>query len=393
MDISNSIFYSINFDTLKTSFEGVLKSAVEKYWEQDVKVILEAVNDFRELRQELLTINTDFFSSQVKVENHNHVVIRLSKKFASNFLSSALGVDENNKRFKLSAMTPLEIKLLNNFSEFIYKKINTILIPVKEAKISDESTKSLNLIFLVQLKDKGSSRIVLSVPKDRLNLVELQKTQAFKDEDFLTSNTYVKVKAGTTRITLDELKNLSKEDIILLDDSSSTKLTLISGDVELDFKVKIDPSIILDINSGQEEDYNYEDRFEVEMNKNVWDDIQIEISAEFEKVKMTIGELKQITKGQTVDLGSVFSHEISLFVENKKVAKGELVIINDRYAVKLNEVLANKSNKIVEQTEKKPIEAKTTVEEKKPVEQNKPKPVEEPNETKDEEFDYSDFEK
>ena len=77
------------------------------------------------------------------------------------------------------------------------------------------------------------------------------------------------------------------------------------------------------------------------MSKNLWDDIQIEINAEFEKVKMTIGELKQISQGQVVDLGSIFDNEISLFVEDRKVAKGELIIINDRYAVRLNEVLSN----------------------------------------------------
>ena len=45
--------------------------------------------------------------------------------------------------------------------------------------------------------------------------------------------------------------------------------------------------------------------------KNIWDDIQIEISAEFDKVKMSLGELKQITQGEIIDLNSIFETKIS----------------------------------------------------------------------------------
>ncbi len=31
-------------------------------------------------------------------------------------------------------------------------------------------------------------------------------------------------------------------------------------------------------------------------NQNIWDDIQIEVGAEFDKVKMSLGDLKQISK-------------------------------------------------------------------------------------------------
>ncbi|HIT55413.1 TPA: FliM/FliN family flagellar motor switch protein [Candidatus Galligastranaerophilus intestinigallinarum] len=76
--------------------------------------------------------------------------------------------------------------------------------------------------------------------------------------------------------------------------------------------------------------------------KTMWDDIRIEVAAEFKKVKMTLGELKQISKGLVIDLGAVMNNEISLLVENKAVAKGELVIINDKYGVKITDVFASK---------------------------------------------------
>ena len=148
------------------------------------------------------------------------------------------------------------------------------------------------------------------------------------------------------------------------------------------FSVKPNPALIMNVNNENEEEFNDN---EVIMSKNLWDDIQIEINAEFEKVKMTIGELKQITQGQIVDLGSVFDNEISLYVEEKKVAKGELIIINDRYAVRLDEVLNDNAKPKVAQQQPQPQKAQAQPQAKKPQPQAP--------QSEDEEFDYSDFEK
>ena len=112
-------------------------------------------------------------------------------------------------------------------------------------------------------------------------------------------------------------------------------------------------------------------------NQNMWDDIQIEVNAEFDKVKMTLGELKQITNGMVIDLMDAFNGKISLVVEDKTVAKGDLVIINDRYGVKLTETYST--------TNKQPKIEKTVVQDVKPKAQA---PVDKKVE---DEFDYSDF--
>ena len=227
--------------------------------------------------------------------------------------------------------------------------------------------------MLVSIEEDECSKIMLSIPKDRFKFETLQKTASFKDEHFLASHSVVKIKAGSSKITLDELKNLSTEDIILLENSNSTKLTLVSGELVKQFNIKADPSLILNIDTADEDEDEDNKRVlsndEVTMEKNLWDDIQIEINAEFEKVKMTIGELKQITQGQIVDLGSVFDSEISLFVEDKVVAKGELVIINDKYAVKVNKVFSPQ-----QQAQAKPAAATAAKPAPKPATAAKPAP-------------------
>ncbi len=389
-----NIFEDIDFNIFASQICEVLKEAIEKFWEQDIKLSVYAINDYRELRDEALISNIDFFSSQIKVQNHKPVIIRLSKDFSDTFLSSTLSCTK--KPFKLTDLTNLEIKILNNFCEFIYKKLKDVLIPVKEVKLSDKSEKNINLIFLVASKENICSKIIISIPMDRMNFKTIVKKESFTDEDFTKSYSHVRIKAGSTKITLSELKNLAKDDIVVLENSSSSNLILISGEFEKKFNVKINRSLIVDIDNNENE--TEDTYYEVTMEKNLWDDIQIEINAEFEKVKMTIGELKQITKGQVVDLGSVFDNEIALFVEDKKVAKGELIIINDRYAVRLNEILSDSKDKT-------PPSKKTQTPPPQPAkpQQSTPKPAAKPQSqpvrpkvqqaSDDEEFDYSDFEK
>ena len=133
-------------------------------------------------------------------------------------------------------------------------------------------------------------------------------------------------------------------------------MTLKTETVECNFKVNPEPSIMIDMDIDEEDEnegFEYKENINMPNDKTMWDDIQIEVAAEFKKVKMTLGELKQISKGLVIDLGAVMNNEISLLVENKAVAKGELVIINDKYGVKITEVFASKKPEAKEEV--KPI--------------------------------------
>ncbi len=398
-----NIFHTLNFNSFFPQLTQEVRSAVESFWEIETPVALQAVNNFKDVRSECLITDMDFFSSQIRVEHHKPVLIRFSKDFIEGFLSTVL--QNTPEGFLLSSLTPLEVKILNSFSEFLYKKIKEILISPKDAKLTEESEKKINFLFVLNpAHNAPPGHLVISIPKDRIPFKPLSRTVSFKDEDFLTSAATVKIRIGRTKITLEDLENLSSEDIILLEESNLSYLTLVSGKLEQNFKVKIDPSLIVNLQDEdeiEETGTNNEFNNEVTMEKNLWDDIQIELSAEFEKVKMTIGELKQITQGQVVDLGSVFDNEISLYVENKKVASGELIIINDRYAVKLSEVLSSSVKQNTMEPKNAAKEAPKAAPAQKPA-QNAQKPAAKPAPApqnpqqpavEDEEFDYSDFEK
>ena len=101
------------------------------------------------------------------------------------------------------------------------------------------------------------------------------------------------------------------------------------------FKLKPNSGIVEPydtVNSiGGVEDNNMSD-------SNLWDSIQVDMSAEFDKVKVPLGELKSIEEGLIVDLCSVYDNNVSLKVSGKLVASGSLVIINDRFGVRIERV-------------------------------------------------------
>ena len=67
-----------------------LKAAIEKYWEQDIDLTLQALNDFRDFREERLSFNIDYFTSQIRVDRHKPFIIRLDKDFIHSFFDTVL---------------------------------------------------------------------------------------------------------------------------------------------------------------------------------------------------------------------------------------------------------------------------------------------------------------
>lgn len=132
-------------------------------------------------------------------------------------------------------------------------------------------------------------------------------------------------------------------------------------------------------------------------NTNLWDSIEVEMSAQFDTVKITLGELKNIEKGLVVDLTSIYDNKVTLSVENKPIARGELVIVNDRYGVKIDEVIApspksdESQNTLPEQSDDfANVGEDSFADDENMPEQSVQQPeVQNPDE---DEFDYSDFE-
>ena len=311
----------------------------------------------------VLSQNDTFFVTKVKINSKNDVYIRISQDAINVILDKVLG--KNNRRFDLTEVTELEARIITAFNDFLYES----LAPNFTIEPHRRYNEILHLTYFVKSEVSDSAaKFIISVPKDILSPQEIQRTEPrFEDRDFASSLVDVKLILGSTTFPVADIKRLDVGDIVVFENSNSSEMTLVCNNIVQKFQVKPNIKIIepYDASGGGGMEDN--------TNTNLWDSIQVDMSAEFDKVKITLGELKSIEEGLIVDLCSVYDNKISLKVGGKSVASGELVIINDRFGVRIEKVNDSSSESSNESEEPAEVEAEEQA-------QN------------GDDFDYSDFE-
>ncbi len=368
-DFSNSLRYTYNW--FSDVFTQKVHEACQEFFGMDLTLKLFSIGE----NSNVLFKGDQYFVTQIHVSKNFTVGIRLSQTAIKAFFEQTLGKGENP--FKLEELSELEVKILTSFNDFLYTNIRKILTPDEKINKTEPVKSTCHIVFYLDSKGRDYGKLVISIPTNILETQTIEQSQeSFTMEDFKSSKTQMKVKVGSSKLRLGEVRGLQVDDILLLENSNIYKMTICNNGEEIDFKISPDPSIIIN-EDNNEGDIMGENTISAD---NLWDNIQVDINAEFEKVKISLGELKQISEGLVVDIGSIYDNKIDLKVENKIVAKGELVILNDRYGVRIDEVV--KSEPAVEsvpQTSAAPT----------PAGENKEDLNEE--EFEDDDFNYDDF--
>ena len=353
----NTIFFDElykQFSWYDSVFTPVVKSCSNEFFFEGFEYKLASVST----NMNVLSQNETFFVTKVKINSKNDVYIRISQEATDVILDKLLG--KNNKRFELTEVSELEARIITAFNDFLYES----LAPNFTIEPHRRYTEILHLTYFVKSEvSDTAAKFIISVPKDILTPREIeQKPTKFTDMDFAHSPVEVNLLLGTTVFPLAEIKRLDVGDIVLFENSNSSEMTLVCENIVQKFKVKPNIKIIepYDMSGGNEMENT---------NTNLWDSIQVDMSAEFDKVKVTLGELKSIEEGLIVDLCSVYDNKVSLKVGGKLVAAGELVIINDRFGVRIENVNSAEETSVQQQSQPQQEE-----------------------QTQEEDFDYSDFE-
>ncbi|MCC5793132.1 MAG: flagellar motor switch protein FliN [Chromatiales bacterium] len=69
-------------------------------------------------------------------------------------------------------------------------------------------------------------------------------------------------------------------------------------------------------------------------------DVTVTLSLEVGRAQMSVGELLQLTKGAVIELDRHAGEPLDVFVNGTLVAHGEIVVINDRFGIRLTDVVA-----------------------------------------------------
>lgn len=273
-----------------------------------------------------------YFVTKVMIDKLHDMFFRTSEKAVGIILDRALG--KPNSRFNLNRLTDLEAKIITSFNDYMFNSLAKFLSPARpELKRSNFDV--VHLTFLI--KDTNTNQVakfIITLPDELLNPdVVTSQEDKFDYGDFATSIIDVAIKVGTTRFKLIDVKNIDIDDIVVFDNSDTNHMVLKFRDYEKEINLNPNLGLVIPVdNDGGNE--------EMADNTNLWDSIEVEMSAQFDTVKITLGELKNIEEGLVVDLTSIYDNKVTLSVEDKPIARGELVIVNDRYGVKIDEVIA-----------------------------------------------------
>ena len=79
--------------------------------------------------------------------------------------------------------------------------------------------------------------------------------------------------------------------------------------------------------------------FEDELDLDILQDIPILLSAEVGRSSLKIKDLLRLSKGSVVEFDRLAGESIDVCVNNVVIAKGEVVVVNEHYGIRLTQVL------------------------------------------------------
>lgn len=325
MNSFSSVFLSDLYEQygwIESVFAPTVQQTADEFFFEGLKFKLISISQ----NMNILSQNETFFVTKVKINKKSDIFVRISQDTINVILDKVLG--NNNKDFELTEVSELEARIITAFNDYLYEKLAPNFNIDKDKKY----TEILNLTFLVKNEfSDDAAKFIISIPRDILTPAEKTPTHKNLNEEFYrTCPVEVNLHLGTTRFPLKELKKLDIGDIVVCDNSKANIMQLIIGNrIIRDIKIKPDTRLVVPFEDNGGNEMNDE-------NTNLWDSIQVDMSATFEKVKISLGELKNIEEGLVVDISSVYDNKVYLQVGGKTVAYGDLVIINDRYGVKIN---------------------------------------------------------
>jgi flagellar motor switch protein FliN/FliY len=69
-------------------------------------------------------------------------------------------------------------------------------------------------------------------------------------------------------------------------------------------------------------------------------DVALQVTVEVGRTRMTIHDLLQLGQGSVVELEKLAGEPLDIFINGKAVARGEAVIVNEKFGVRLTDIIS-----------------------------------------------------
>ena len=255
------------------------------------------------------------FVTKVRIDKFYDMFIRIEEPTVALLLNKGLG--KSNRGFNINKMTDLEGEVLTQFNDYVYKIIVQFLEPPPLVNFTRTNFDMTHVTFIIKDEEEGTmGRFIITVPDGRLkpNKV-ISKEDKFEYSDFYKCNTTAKIGIGWTRLTVKSLKELEPEDVVVLENSRLDCWKIFIQDKANDLLLEPNMDLVIPF----DEDNGGNDMGNTNEAANLWDSIEVDMYAELDPVKITLGNLKKIEDGLVI---GIFANRNTA---NQGIAEGKII--------------------------------------------------------------------
>jgi flagellar motor switch protein FliN/FliY len=69
-------------------------------------------------------------------------------------------------------------------------------------------------------------------------------------------------------------------------------------------------------------------------------DIPLEVTVELGRTKMLINDMLKLGQGSVIELSKLAGESLEILANQKPIARGEVVVVNEKYGIRLTEVIS-----------------------------------------------------
>ena len=77
-------------------------------------------------------------------------------------------------------------------------------------------------------------------------------------------------------------------------------------------------------------------------------DVDLDVKIELGRAEMTVEEILRLTNGSVVELDRLAGDPVDIMVNEKLIARGEVLVVNDNFCVRINEIVKGIGQQIAE---------------------------------------------
>ncbi|MCB9861677.1 MAG: flagellar motor switch protein FliN [Phycisphaeraceae bacterium] len=72
---------------------------------------------------------------------------------------------------------------------------------------------------------------------------------------------------------------------------------------------------------------------------DILSDVNLHVTIELGRTRMQLDEVLKMTPGAVVELDKLAGDPVDVFVNERHVARGEVLVLNDNFCVRINEII------------------------------------------------------